>query len=535
MDDLDEVVGQHLVDGAVGAGQAELGGALRAMLRRHLHEPADRDAEPAQRLDVHGADEPAADDGGADVTDASHAGLPGGVGPTVIQSSRRLDDILATRRKGHTAPPRPRDSNLGYGILGRVITNVAGMEYRDVVEARLLGPLGMAATSYLPDSVPGDLLASGYVRRDEQWEPEPIAGYGALASMGGLLTSVEDLARWVAGLADAFPARDDPDGAHPLCRASRREMQQVHRPLPPELAFDGAGGSPTLTAGGYGMGLFVVTDLEIGTTVGHGGGYPGFGSHMRWHPGTGLGVVALANARYAQVHGPTEEALRTLVRSGAVPPRRVRASASTERLRQAADRLLLAWDDDLADSVFAANMDLDLPRALRRAEVEQARERLGRWALDDEEPTSDSPSHVRWRLRGELGRLRVGLLASAEAEPRIQSLRILVVPDPSPALAALAERVAGLLASDPPRWPDDLATAPGVEPVDLERGLRAAALRLGRVTVGRPLAGDGERVVTAEVHGESGRGELRLEVDDAGRVSRAVVVPAAMAAPLEAP
>ncbi len=404
-----------------------------------------------------------------------------------------------------------------------------------MVEARLLGPLGMAATSYLPDSVPGNLLASGYVRRDEQWEPEPIAGYGALASMGGLLTSVEDLARWVAGLADAFPARDDPDGAHPLCRASRREMQQVHRPLPPELAFDGAGGSPTLTAGGYGMGLFVVTDLEIGTTVGHGGGYPGFGSHMRWHPGTGLGVVALANARYAQVHGPTEEALRTLVRSGAVPPRRVRASASTERLRQAADRLLLAWDDDLADSVFAANMDLDLPRALRRAEVEQARERLGRWALDDEEPTSDSPSHVRWRLRGELGRLRVGLLASAEAEPRIQSLRILVVPDPSPALAALAERVAGLLASDPPRWPDDLATAPGVEPVDLERGLRAAALRLGRVTVGRPLAGDGERVVTAEVHGESGRGELRLEVDDAGRVSRAVVVPAAMAAPLEAP
>ena len=37
-------------------------------------------------------------------------------------------------------------SNTGYGILGRLITNVAGTEYRDVVRERLLTPLGMAST-----------------------------------------------------------------------------------------------------------------------------------------------------------------------------------------------------------------------------------------------------------------------------------------------------------------------------------------------------------------------------------------------------
>lgn len=38
-------------------------------------------------------------------------------------------------------------SNLGYGILGLVVTNAAGMEYREFVRARLLAPLGMAATT----------------------------------------------------------------------------------------------------------------------------------------------------------------------------------------------------------------------------------------------------------------------------------------------------------------------------------------------------------------------------------------------------
>ena len=66
------------------------------------------------------------------------------------------------------------------------------------------------------------------MRRDDAWLEEPIDGYGALASMGGVFTSVADLARWVAGFIDAFPPRDGPDDGHPLRRATRREMQQVN-------------------------------------------------------------------------------------------------------------------------------------------------------------------------------------------------------------------------------------------------------------------------------------------------------------------
>ena len=197
-----------------------------------------------------------------------------------------------------TAGVRFEYSNLGYGILGRVITNVAGAEYQDVVRERLIEPLGLTATTFELDDVPTERLAHGYVWRDDAYEPEPFDPYGALASMGGIFSSLRDLARWVGRFTDAFPPRDEPDDGLPLSRATRREMQQASRTVPPSLAAT----SPDvveLESDAYGFGLDVIDDLTAGRIVGHSGGYPGFGSHMRWHPASGLGVVVSANHRYA--------------------------------------------------------------------------------------------------------------------------------------------------------------------------------------------------------------------------------------------
>jgi deoxyribose-phosphate aldolase len=128
--------------------------------------------------------------------------------------------------------------------------------------------------------------------------------------MGGLWASIRDIGRWIVGFTDAFPARDDPERGHPLRRSSRREMQQVQTPLPPEVSWTSTNIAPTVLSAGYGMGLFISDDLSFGRVVGHGGGYPGFGSHMRWHPASGIGVVVLANSRYAPVQGLAKEALR---------------------------------------------------------------------------------------------------------------------------------------------------------------------------------------------------------------------------------
>ena len=262
-------------------------------------------------------------------------------------------------------------SNLGYGILGRVITAVAGVEYREFVRDRILVPMGMTSTAYLAEDVPAERLADGYIRRDDELTREGDDPYGALASMGGVFSTVRDLARWVSGFVDAFPARDEPEGDHPLRRSSRREMQQIHRSIPPYLPARPAHEAPVAMVGGYGFGLVVMSDTELGTVIQHSGGYPGFGAHMAWHPATGIGLIGLGNLRYAPCRPVVDEQLRVLVLADAVPRRRVHPGADVRAFRPAMEGLLVAWDDAVADAAFAMNMDLDEPRELRRAAVEK--------------------------------------------------------------------------------------------------------------------------------------------------------------------
>src|SRR5207302_822808 len=82
-------------------------------------------------------------------------------------------------------------------------------------------PLGMSATVWRRQDVPAARLALGYGRRISKASPdaasalreEPQLGDGAYAAMGGLYTSMRDLARYAAFQLDAWPPRDDPDRA----------------------------------------------------------------------------------------------------------------------------------------------------------------------------------------------------------------------------------------------------------------------------------------------------------------------------------
>jgi CubicO group peptidase (beta-lactamase class C family) len=426
-------------------------------------------------------------------------------------------------------------SNLGYGILGRVISNVSGLEYKDFVRARLLEPLGMTATTYVLDEIPPANVAHGYVRRDNAWIEEPIEPYGALASMGGVFTTIEDLGRWVAGFTDAFPPRDGPDRAHPLRRATRREMQQVQRSIEPELTWASTESPPVLHAGGYGYGLSVSDDLHLGRLVGHGGGYPGFGSNMRWHPASGIGVIAFGNARYAPMLQPVLEALTTLVDREPVRIRRVVPWPRTIEARAAVELLLERWDEAEAAALFAMNVDLDEPLARRRATVERLREVHGRFEADRSvEPETHGPSHLAWWLRGERGRLRVEILMSPERPARVQALMLSSVPEPPPALLKVARRMAKLLGTAGPSWPEDLRLGPGLDPDQVGRALRAAEARFGPVTLGDAVAADGD-TVTWRLTGDRGELDLRLGRDaGTGELMTVAFVPRPLEPPIHA-
>ena len=105
------------------------------------------------------------------------------------------------------------------------------LPYHEFVTRHLLGPLGMTSSGFDTSVAAPGGVATGHVRRDGRWQAVPFSGPGVFSAMGGLFSTVEDLARWVTWLADAFPPRDDADSG-PLSRASRRAMQQVHRAVP---------------------------------------------------------------------------------------------------------------------------------------------------------------------------------------------------------------------------------------------------------------------------------------------------------------
>ena len=414
-------------------------------------------------------------------------------------------------------------SNTGYGILGRLITNVAGREYNEVVRERFLEPLGMHDTGYLESEVPAERKATGYVWRDGRYLEEPMDGYGALAAMGGIFTTVHDLSRWVGGFLDAFPPRDDPQGAHPLSRATRREMQQTMVPAGFRVSQPTADAMPDTEIAGYGFGLFTIDDQKLGRVIGHGGGYPGFGTGMRWHPASGLGVIALTNHRYGPGVPLARELLTELVQAEMAPIRRTRANAAVEAARAAAEALIANWDDARAADVLAMNVDLDEPLADRKATMARIRERHGALRRDESEPIESTTSfHAAWWLTGERGgRVRVEILLSPELPPRIQTFAVTSVPEPPAALRDAAALIVGVIGADGEsasgmiEWPSSLRVSAKVDLGAVGRSMRAAQARFWPVRLGPATAGDGETTATFRLESPRGRVTLALERDPA--------------------
>jgi CubicO group peptidase (beta-lactamase class C family) len=395
-------------------------------------------------------------------------------------------------------------SNLGYALLGRVVAAVAGRSYREVVTGRLLGPLGLTSTCFEAIDVRPDRLAIGHARTPSGWAEVPFDPYGAFAPMGGIFSSVRDVARWVGEFTDAYPPRNDPEGDHPLRRSSRREQQQPHRAYLGQLSWAAVDTPPALRAAAYGFGLIVEAHPRYGAVVGHSGGYPGFGSHMRWHPGTGLGAVVLANGTYAMAFRLTERILDALL-ADEVPRRRAAGATvcgpapapggpwpATRAAAADVERLLAAWDDELAGRLFAANVDLDEPLARRRARIEHVREVLGPLSLDPGGRVEHaSPSHQAWWMRGPRGRLRVEIRLTPERFPRVQTLNLMPVPDPSLDLRRAVTMLRVSLNSTHAAVPPLLAFTDEVDRGALQRLLQAGAAWAGRVTEGEVVGGDG--------------------------------------------
>ena len=316
-------------------------------------------------------------------------------------------------------------SNYGFAILGRIVTRAAGMPYNDYVASHILRPLGMRSTTLSPTSVPPGRLAHGYRWEDEQWKEEPQLPDGAFGSMGGMLTSLSDLGRYVSAFLGAWPPRDGPETG-PVRRASLREMQQVWRSAAPSVGRDSSG--VRLNAGGYGYGLRVSSDCRFGHIVGHSGGLPGFGSRMQWLPEYGIGIIAFGNRTYTGWGTPVGAALAVLEERAALDPREAVPAKALVEARERVTKLVLDWDDGLARSVAAENLFLDRSIDRRRAEVAALRAEVGRCREGSGFAYVENALRGQWIIPCERGDLLVSVTLAPSMPPSVQFLEVTPAP-----------------------------------------------------------------------------------------------------------
>lgn len=164
-------------------------------------------------------------------------------------------------------------SNLAFALLGLLVTEVSGVDFQRHAVERILAPLGMTRTSWSAQSP----SATGFFvdPYEDRLHLEADVDCAGTASMGGLWSTVGDLARWIAFLADPDPAVLAPETVAEMRRA--HVLADLDR-----------------WSVGWGLGL-KLSRVGERVYVGHAGAMPGFLAGIALRPQERVGAAVLAN------------------------------------------------------------------------------------------------------------------------------------------------------------------------------------------------------------------------------------------------
>jgi len=260
-------------------------------------------------------------------------------------------------------------SNLGFALLGRIITNVSGVQYQKYITENIMRPVGMNDSKWEYSEVPTETLAVGYRWEDEQWKEEPMLHDGSYGAMGGLICSIEDFAKYVGLHLSSWPPRNDDDNG-PVARGSIREM---HRPETISGFFPNAKnrmGEACPAVGAYCYGLGWRKDCNGTVRIAHSGGLPGFGSQWAIYPEYNLGVVSFSNHTYGAPSLMNSVVLDTLVHLAGLKKRELPASDILKTRKDQIMKLVPDWKEEQKE-IFAENFYPDLDVEHRRREVQE--------------------------------------------------------------------------------------------------------------------------------------------------------------------
>jgi serine-type D-Ala-D-Ala carboxypeptidase/endopeptidase len=160
-------------------------------------------------------------------------------------------------------------SNLGGGLLGHVLARRAGMSYEQLVQTRILGPLGMKSTAITLSPGMKGRLAVGH-----NMSLEPVANWDlpTLAGAGALRSTADDVLEFLAA-----------------------NLGYIKTPLAPamaaQLAVRRPADDPNLKIA-LGWHILTIDSHEI---VWHNGGTGGYRTYMAYDLKRRVGIVVLSN------------------------------------------------------------------------------------------------------------------------------------------------------------------------------------------------------------------------------------------------
>jgi CubicO group peptidase (beta-lactamase class C family) len=211
--------------------------------------------------------------------------------PTMSDAIRRYGILVAP------AGERYRYSNLGYGVIGHLLSRVSGKSYGQFMQEAVFTPLGMTRSAL--DIMPG---FDAHKAQRYDYAGRPIPAYASVEPASATLySSAHDLARY-----GMFMLKNRlPDQRAVLADATIDSMSKQ----PVRETADSA----------YGIGL-VIEDIGGHHTIGHSGSASGVSSNFLLVPGQNAGVVMLANIDGGVPMDLQHDVLKTMLPSWQEPP-----------------------------------------------------------------------------------------------------------------------------------------------------------------------------------------------------------------------
>lgn len=181
-------------------------------------------------------------------------------------------------------------SNLMFIAAGEVIEAVSGKSWSDFIRERIFQPLGMNRTfTSVEDLKSLNNIASPHKPIDGKNTPIPYVNWDNMGAAGGILSSVEDMLKWLQLQID----QGSYNGKQFFSRGSQIETWTPHS------SFRVSDRNHELfrnrNFSGYGLG-WSLADYAGRLAVSHGGGYDGMYSRVVIVPREKLGVVVLTNS-----------------------------------------------------------------------------------------------------------------------------------------------------------------------------------------------------------------------------------------------